>query len=99
MLVLKFLLAFMIATNYGGNRFIIEQDDIWKVSHPITDFTFSTHVNFITSYVVCVITFFRSTWMTIKTNGVATDLFCTGVIGHPGCMFLTRVLKPLFRTK
>ena len=21
-------------------------------------------------------------------NGVATDLFCTGVIGHPGCMFL-----------
>ena len=23
-----------------------------------------------------------------KTNGVATDLFCTGVIGHPGHMFL-----------
>ena len=23
-----------------------------------------------------------------KSNGVATDLFCTGVIGHPGCMFL-----------
>ena len=23
-----------------------------------------------------------------KINGVATDLFCTGVIGHPGCMFL-----------
>ena len=21
-------------------------------------------------------------------NGVATDLFCTGVIGHPGYMFL-----------
>ena len=21
-------------------------------------------------------------------NGVATDLFCTGVIGHPGHMFL-----------
>ena len=21
-------------------------------------------------------------------NGVATDLFCTGVIGHPGSMFL-----------
>ena len=21
-------------------------------------------------------------------NGVATDLFCTGVIGHPRCMFL-----------
>ena len=21
-------------------------------------------------------------------NGVATDLFCTGVIGHPGPMFL-----------
>ena len=25
---------------------------------------------------------------TTKINGVATDLFCTGVIGHPGCMFL-----------
>ena len=23
-----------------------------------------------------------------KHNGVATDLFCTGVIGHPGYMFL-----------
>ena len=23
-----------------------------------------------------------------KINGVATDLFCTGVIGHPGYMFL-----------
>ena len=23
-----------------------------------------------------------------KLNGVATDLFCTGVIGHPGHMFL-----------
>ena len=22
--------------------------------------------------------------MTIKMNGVITDLFCTGVIGHPG---------------
>ena len=21
-------------------------------------------------------------------NGVATDLFCKGVIGHPGCVFL-----------
>ena len=20
-------------------------------------------------------------------NGVTTDLFCTGVIGHPGCIF------------
>ena len=24
-----------------------------------------------------------------KNNGVATNLFCTGVIGHPGCMFLS----------
>ena len=24
------------------------------------------------------------TWMTTKINGVATDFFCTGVIGHPG---------------
>ena len=24
-----------------------------------------------------------------KINGVATDLFCTGVIGHPECMFLS----------
>ena len=24
----------------------------------------------------------------LKTNGAATDLFCTGVIGHPGCMLL-----------
>ena len=24
----------------------------------------------------------------LKTNGVVTDLFCTGVIGHPGHMFL-----------
>ena len=23
-----------------------------------------------------------------KKNGVATDLFCTGVIGHPGHVFL-----------
>ena len=23
-----------------------------------------------------------------NNNGVATDLFCTGVIGHPRCMFL-----------
>ena len=23
-----------------------------------------------------------------KENGVATDLFCTGVIGHPGYIFL-----------
>ena len=35
-----------------------------------------------------VITVFRSTWMTTKINEVATDLFCTGVIGHSGCMFL-----------
>ena len=31
-----------------------------------------------------VITVSRSTWKTTKINGVATDLFCTGVIGHPG---------------
>ena len=30
----------------------------------------------------------RSTWITTQINGVATDLFCTGVIDHPGCMFL-----------
>ena len=24
-----------------------------------------------------------------KLNGVAIDLFCTGVIGHQGCMFLS----------
>ena len=35
-----------------------------------------------------VITVFRLTWMTTKINRVATDLFCTGVIGHPGCVFL-----------
>ena len=36
-----------------------------------------------------VITVFRSTWWTTKIkNGVVTDLFCTGVIGHPGHMFL-----------
>ena len=31
----------------------------------------------------------RSTWMTTKINGVVIDLFCTGVIGHPRCMFLS----------
>ena len=35
-----------------------------------------------------LITVSRSTWMTIKMNGVAIDLFCTGVIGHPRCMSL-----------
>ena len=30
-----------------------------------------------------VITVFRSTWMTTNINGVVTDLFSTGVIGHP----------------
>ena len=35
-----------------------------------------------------IITIFRSTWMTTKMNGVATDLFCTGVIGHLKYMFL-----------
>ena len=36
-----------------------------------------------------VITVFRSTWMTTKINRVATDLFCTSVIGHPGHVFLS----------
>ena len=31
---------------------------------------------------------FRSTWMTTKIKGVATDLFCTGVFDHSGCIFL-----------
>ena len=36
-----------------------------------------------------VITVSHSTWEDYqKSNGVATDLFCTGVIGHPGHMFL-----------
>ena len=35
-----------------------------------------------------IITVSRSLWMTKKINGVTTDLLCTGVIGHPGCMFL-----------
>ena len=35
-----------------------------------------------------VITVSRSTWMTSKINGVVTDLFCTGVIGHPEYNFL-----------
>ena len=35
-----------------------------------------------------IITASCSTWMTIKMNGVATDLFCTGVIGHLGYNFL-----------
>ena len=35
-----------------------------------------------------VITVSRSTWMTIKINGVATDLFCTGAIGHSESVFL-----------
>ena len=30
-----------------------------------------------------VITVSRTTWMAMKMNGVATDLFSTGVIGHP----------------
>ena len=28
------------------------------------------------------------TWMTTKIKKVATNLFCTGVIGHPGYIFL-----------
>ena len=35
-----------------------------------------------------VITVSRLIWMTQKSKGVTTDLFCTGVIGHPGYMFL-----------
>ena len=35
-----------------------------------------------------VIMVFRSIWMTTKINGVVTDLFCTGVIGHPRHVFL-----------
>ena len=54
MLVLKVLIpfAFMIASNYDSNRFIIKQVGIWKVNDPITVFTFSIHINFITSDVV-----------------------------------------------
>ena len=37
---------------------------------------------------IVVIMIFCSTWMTIIINGVATDLFCTGVIGHRRCMCL-----------
>ena len=37
---------------------------------------------------VVVITVSRSTWMTTKINEVATDLFCTGIIGHPEGMIL-----------
>ena len=35
-----------------------------------------------------VITVSRSTWMTTKINGVAIDLFYTGVIGHSKYNFL-----------
>ena len=34
------------------------------------------------------ITIFHSTWMTTKIDGVATDLFCTGVIGHQEYVFV-----------
>ena len=30
-------------------------------------------------------------------NGVTTDLFCTGVIGHPGHTFLTQGPKSLIK--
>ena len=43
----------------------------------------------------CVITVSRSTWMILKINGVTTDLFCTGVIGHPIGMILNQGLKTL----
>ena len=42
-----------------------------------------------------VITVSRSTWMTTKQNGVATDLFCTGVIDHPMGMILNQDPKTL----
>ena len=42
-----------------------------------------------------VITVFRSPWMTTKINGVATDLFCTGVIDHPISMILNQGPKTL----
>ena len=49
------------------------------------DFSFYfTHL----SHISTVITVFRSTWMTIKMNGVTTDLFYMGVISHSGCMSL-----------
>ena len=31
--------------------------------------------------------------MTTKMNGVTTDLFCTGVIGHPRCNVLKLVIE------
>ena len=40
------------------------------------------------SKIIFVITVSCSTWMTTKINGVAIDLFCTGVIGHLGCKLL-----------
>ena len=45
------------------------------------------------SHIFIVITVSRSTWMTTKINGVATDLFCTGVIGHLGCNVLKLVTE------
>ena len=42
-----------------------------------------------------VITVSRSIWMTTKMNGVATDLFCMGVIGHPVGMILNQGPKIL----
>ena len=40
-------------------------------------------------FLIIVITVSRLTWMTTKINEVAIDLFCTGVIDHPRCMFLS----------
>ena len=42
-----------------------------------------------------VITVSRSTWMITKINGVAIDLFCTGVIGHLVGMILNQGPKTL----
>ena len=43
--------------------------------------------------ILIVITVSRSTWMTSKINGVAIDLFCTGVIDHPRCNVLKLVVE------
>ena len=42
-----------------------------------------------------VITISRSTWITTKIKAVATNLFCTGVIDHPGHVFLNQGPKSL----
>ena len=58
--------------------------------YPIFNSPWVSHVQVVPKKggMTVVITVFRSTWMTTK-NEVATDLFCTGVIGHPGHVFLS----------